>query len=162
MATFRTNRPNMAGHIFKDWLISLAIVTLPVIYSWLFPGKLFTIKDSYFYIVGAVMLAALMEKINKDRLYEIHFNNDKQQIVFLYKNLYSSPKQKVLSFYGASLEINESRSKWWRRWESITLTFLKGKREIFIINKYKDGFSVDTLRKICRTVENISLPVSEI
>src|SRR5258708_6047558 len=137
MATFKTDRPNNTGTIFKDWLITVAILSLLLIFGYLFPGMLFATKASSFYVVGAVLLASLMEGIDKDRLYEIRFDNAKQQIVFLYKSLFSGTHQKILSF-------------------------LKGKREIFMINKSKDGFSIDTLHKICQTVENISLPVFKV
>ena len=162
MTTFKTDRPSIAGYIFKDWLITVAILALPGIYGLLFPGKPFTIKESYFFIVGGVMLASLAEKINKDRLCEIKFDRDQRQIVFSYKNLFSDPKQKVLPFDNASLEINEGKPNWWRRFASLSLSFMKGKQEVFIISKYKDGFSVDTLKDILKTVENISLPVSKV
>ncbi|HEX9509791.1 MAG TPA: hypothetical protein VF939_04880 [Puia sp.] len=162
MATFKTDRPNNTGTIFKDWLITVAILSLLLIFGYLFPGMLFATKASSFYVVGAVLLASLMEGIDKDRLYEIRFDNAKQQIVFLYKSLFSGSHQKILSFYDARLEVSEGKFRWRRNLGALTLSFLKGKREIFMINKSKDGFSIDTLHKICQTVENISLPVFKV
>lgn len=149
MTIFRTDRPKNAAYIFKNWLITVATISLLVIFALLLPGKLFTVKASSFFILGVLLLSSLVEKIDKDRLYEIHFDNSKQQITFFYKSLFSGSHQKILSFYGASLEVGR-----------VSLSFWSGKTEFFRIDKNKDGFSVDTLHKIRQTVENISLPVT--
>jgi hypothetical protein len=150
MTTFKTDRRPTAGYIFKDWLIIVGIFSLAGIYGLLFPGKPFIIKESYFFIVGGSLLAGFLARMREERLYEMYFDLDKRQIVFLYKSLFSDPKQKTLSFDNARLEINESKPKWWRRAAMLTLSFREGKKEVFNISKYKDGFSIDTLREICK------------
>jgi hypothetical protein len=147
MTTFKTDRASAAGYIFKDWLTSVGIVALPAIYGLLFPGKPFIIKGSYFFIAGGALLAGLVARINEDRLYEMNFDREKRQIGFLYKRLFSDPKQKTISFDNVRLKIDEGKS--------LTLSFFEGKKQAFRISKYKDGFSNDTLREICKAVEGI-------
>ena len=150
MTTFKTDRRSIAGYAFKDWFISVGILTLAGIYGLLFPGKPFIIKDSYFFLVGGSLLAGFLARMREERLYEMYFDLDKRQIVFLYKSLFSDPKQKTLPFDNARLVMREGKAKWWRPTATLTLTFLEGKNEVFWISKYKDGFSIDTLREICK------------
>ena len=66
----------------------------------------------------------------------------------------------MLLFDVARLEIRDNRKKilsWLM--EPVTLYFLKNKKEVFEIKVGKDGYSPDTLRDICNTINELSLPV---
>lgn len=120
------------------------------------------IKDTYYWVAGALILMRIVDETGKDRLIEIHFDTDNKQVVFIYKTLFSAPRQKTLSLDNARLEITQSKSSWTWLWEPLTLYFLKNKKEVFEIKKSKDGFSVEKLREITKTVETLSLPVIKV
>jgi hypothetical protein len=113
----------------------------------------------YYELAATLLLIRIIDETSKKRLKEVRFDKDKNQIIFTYKLLLSTTKQKTLSFENARLEITESKSKKFSLWDPLTLYFLNGKKEIFEIKKSKDGFSVNTLRQITITAENLSLPI---
>ena len=92
-----------------------------------------------------------------DRLYEFQVDNHERQLVFLSKSLISKTKKTYLSFDNGRLEIEKNKSRWFKFGDPLTLYFLHNKKEVFEITKSKDGFSIDTLDKICKTVQEISL-----
>ena len=156
MTIFKTDRPNTSFAILKVWLINLLVVSLPIIYDLLFPNNI--IKDSYYFIVGAVMLTNFLMIVFTDRLFELQIDNNERQLVFLSKSLLSKTKKTFLSFDNGRLEIEKNKSRWFKIGDPLTLYFLHNKTEVFEITKSKDGFSIDTLNKICTTVQEISLP----
>ena len=101
----------------------------------------------------------IVDETSKDRLTEIRFDTENSQVIFIYKTLFSEPRQKLLPLEKARVEIAQSKSSWTWLWEPLTLYFLKNKKEVFEIKKSKDGFSVDKLKEISKTVEGLSLPI---
>lgn len=91
-----------------------------------------------------------------DRLYELQIDNAERQFVFLSKSLLSKSKKTFLSFENGRLEIEKNKLRWLKFGDPLTLYFLQNKMEVFEIKKSKDGFSIDTLNKICKTVQEIS------
>ena len=156
MIIFKPDRPNTSFAILKGWLLNLLLFSVPIIYDLLFPNNF--IKDSYYYIAGSVLLMNFLMIIFTDRLYELQIDNDERQLVFLSKSLLSKTKKTFLSFDNGRLEIEKNKSRWFKIGDLLTLYFLHNKTEVFEITKSKDGFSLDTLNKICATVQEISLP----
>ena len=156
MIIFKPDRPNTSFPILKVWLLNLLLFSVPIIYDLLFPNNF--IKDSYYYIAGSVLLMNFLMIIFTDRLFELQIDKDERQLVFLSKSLISKTKKTLLSFDNGRLKIEKNKSRWFKIGDPLTLYFLHNKTEVFEITKSKDGFSVDTLNKICKTVQEISLP----
>jgi hypothetical protein len=156
MLTYKTDWSNSL-HFFKQLFITFVIILLPILYDLLFSTTF--IKEMYYELAATLLLIRIIDETSKKRLKEVRFDKDKNQIIFTYKLLLSTTKQKTLSFENARLEITESKSKKFSLWDPLTLYFLNGKKEIFEIKKSKDGFSVNTLRQITITAENLSLPI---
>ena len=106
------------------------------------------------------MLTNLLMIVFTDRLFELQIDNNERQLVFLSKSLLSKTKKTILSFDNGRLEMDENNSRWFKIGDPLTLYFLHNKTEVFEIKKSKDGFSVATLNKICKTIQEISLPTS--
>jgi hypothetical protein len=159
MVTYKTDRPN-SYYFFKQLLTTIVIVSLPILYDLLFPTPF--IKDTYYWVAGALILMRIIDETSRDRLTEIRFDTDNKQVIFIYKTLLSAPRQKRLPLENARLEVAQSKSSWTWLWEPLTLYFLKNKKEVFEIKKSKDGFSVDKLREITKTVETLSLPITKV
>ncbi|RYZ62880.1 MAG: hypothetical protein EOO14_00900 [Chitinophagaceae bacterium] len=136
------------------------IVSLPLAYDLLF-ATAFS-KDTYYWVAATLILLRMVDETSKERLTEIRFDTENNQLLFLYKILFFAPRQKALLFEDARLEIVQTKSGWTWLWEPLTLYFLKNKKEMFEIKKSKDGFSVEKLREIIRTVENLSLPITKV
>lgn len=158
MATFKTDRPNQVNYVFREFFISIVLTAIPILIDLLFKTTL--VKEAYYFIVYPGLLMRFIININTDRLYQIIFDTDKKQIIFLYKNLLSKAKQKTLLFDNSRVEINQNKSRWTWFWEPLTVYFLKDKMEVFEIRKSKDGFSVDKLKAICKKVQELALPVT--
>lgn len=155
MITYRTGRSNSL-YFFKQLLITIVIFSLPIIYDLLFSTTF--IRESYYWVAAALILMRIIDERSKERLTEIRFNTDARQVIFIYTTLFSAPQQKTLSFDSTRVEITQSKSSWtWLR-EPLILYFLNNKKEVFELNKSKDGFSVETLKEISKTVEDLSLP----
>jgi hypothetical protein len=158
MLTYKTDRPN--SFFFRRLLTTIAIVSVPILYDLLFPTAF--IKDTYNGVSTALILMRIIDETSKDRLTEIRFDTANKQVIFIYKTLFSASLQKTLPLENARLEIVQSKSSWTWFWEPLTLYFLKNKKEVFEINKSKDGFSIDKLKEISKTVESLSLPIVKV
>ena len=159
MLTYKTDKAN-SFYFFKQLLSTVVIVSLPILYDLLFPTAF--IKDTYYWVAGALILMRIIDEAGKDRLTEIRFDTDNNQVIFIYKTLFTALRQKTLPLENARLEIAQIKSSWTWLWEPLTLYFLKNKIEVFEIKKSKDGFSVDKLKEITKTVETLSLPITKV
>jgi hypothetical protein len=110
----------------------------------------------------ALILMRIIDETSKERLTEISFDTYSKQVLFIYKTLLSAPRQKKLEFENARLEIAQNKSKWTWLTEPLALYFLNNKTEVFEIKNSKDGFSIDKLTEISKTVEKLSLPISRV
>lgn len=156
---FKTDQPH-SRYFMKGWLISAGLLSLPVLYDWIFPSTYIT--DKYYWVVGAMLILRFISEASKDRLMEICFDKEKNQILFTYKGVFSAEKQKALSLENARLEIAETQSGWTWLWEPLTLYFLHNKTEVFEIRRSKDGSSVDTLNRIAETAAAFSVPIKRL
>jgi len=154
MLIYKTDRPN-SFYSFKQLFTTVVVVLLPVFYDQLFPTGL--IKDTYNWVAGTLILMRIIDEIGKDRLVEIHFDTDKMHVIFIYKTFFILTRQKTLKFDTLLIEIVQSKSNWTWFFEPLSLYFLKDKKEVFQINKSKDGFSVEKLKEITKTIEALSL-----
>ena len=159
MLIYRTDRSHSI-YFFKQLLTNIVIVSLPIGYDLLFPTAF--ISDTYYWVAAALILMTIVVESSKDRLTEIRFDTANSQVIFIYKTLFSGPRQKLLHLKDARVEIAQSNSNWTWLWEPLTLYFLKNKTEVFEIKKSKDGFSVGKLKEIGKTVESLSLPITKV
>jgi hypothetical protein len=159
MITYKTDR-QILFYVLKRFLATAAILFLPIFFDLFFPIDF--IADTYYSIALVLMFIKIIDELAKNRLTEIRFDADCNQVIFVYKTLFILSRQKTLPFDNARLEIAQSKSSWTWLWEPLTLYFLKNKKEVFEIKKSKDGFSIDKLKKISKTVENLSLPIIKV
>jgi hypothetical protein len=153
--TFKTSRVSNRKYILFQLLPLLVIALAYPIYRSSFLNR--SVDVSYYYIISIVLVFGLFREFNRDRVIEIEFNSESQQIIFLYQKVLSSKKQKTLSFKNAKLEI-DTRYGW--RGKSLIIYFLSAKVEYFKIEKTKDGFSNETLVSIRDFANKLSLPIS--
>ncbi|WP_153796775.1 hypothetical protein [Foetidibacter luteolus] len=158
MKTFKSSRTNHFPYIIKHWLITFGIATLPVIYDQLFNSHL--IKDSYYYIVAAVLIARVYRDADTYRILQIDIDYDKQLIAFYYKTFFSGLRKRVLLFNNARLEVINKRAYNTEKQTPVKLYFFKNKLEIFEISNSKDGFSYKTIGDISTAIASIPLPAT--
>jgi hypothetical protein len=159
MVVFKTDRPNTRSFVGKRMLVVLFMLALPLVYDLIFPN---VIGNTYYAFAAAYILVRLIDAVGTDRLYQVSIDAAQQQITLFYKSLFSGAKRMILPFEKANLEINKVNPKWSWLGEPVTLYFLQGKKEVFKITKGKDGFSVDSLNLIYKTIEEIPLPVKNV
>jgi hypothetical protein len=157
MLTYKTDRQDIF-HYFKQPLLVIALILVPIFYSFVFPTPF--IKDAYFPLACGLSIIKIFDEIFKARLVELQFDEEKKQVNFIYKRMFSMVKQKVLLFSNARLEVVRNNIKIPLVVEPVTLYFLHSKKEVFEIMKSKDGFSNNTMQQISDSMENLSLPVT--
>ncbi|HEX7906267.1 MAG TPA: hypothetical protein VF487_20475 [Chitinophagaceae bacterium] len=153
---FKSSRPNNRIYILRQFIWGIVAIAIWPVYKILFSHD--SPNDSYYYIVGSVLIVTVVREVLRVRVVEIEFNSETQQIIFNFQNLFSQTRQKVLKFKFAKLEIDMHIG--WRN-DSLTIYFLSSKIEIFRVDRSKDGFSNETLRNIRDTADKLCLPISK-
>lgn len=156
MIIFKSDKPNTLFSILKEWIIDLLLVSLIISIYYIFISKNIN-KIGYYFIWVSVMVFSLLLNIITVRLYELQIDEDERQIIFLSKSLLSKTSKILLSIDNGRLEIDRNKSRWLKIGAPLTLCFLKNKMEVIKITKRKDGYSIETLNKICKTIEELSL-----
>lgn len=152
MLTYKTERTNN-NFIYKNILRTTVILLLPVFIDRLLPTPI--IKESYFWIAGAILVMRVIDELNRERVLEIRIDKENNQLLFQYKSILSAISYKIIPFNEVQIEMVKSKSDWKWLIEPITLYFLNNKKEVFKVNGSKDGFSVGKLMEINRTAKSI-------
>ncbi len=98
---------------------------------------------------------ALFGLLEEYRLFKIIFDDERREIVFLVKHTLSVRQRRTLSYDDVRLELAGSAS-------SPVLLFFSGKKLMFKVYKYKDGFSAARIDDIYTTARERSLPVKTV
>jgi hypothetical protein len=153
MLTYKTDRPNN-NFLYRNILRTIIILSLPVLVGRMLPTLI--IKDSYFWIAGALLAMRIIDELNRKRVLEIRIDKENNQLSFQYKSILSALSYKIIPLNETQIEIAQSKSDWKWLIEPFTIYFLNNKKELFTINRSKDGFSVDKLIEIYKTIESSS------
>lgn len=159
MLIYKTSRPNIVAYFIKQWLISCVILFLPTLPSYIFKGHAL---KGYYWIVVPGLIVIIIEQLNTRRLAELKIDADNGLIYFESKTIFSKKEVTTLAIKSTRLEIAKSKTNFLKILEPVTLYFLKGKEEIFKLNKSKDGFAVETLMQIAAAIENLKMPITEV
>ena len=157
MLTYKTNQQNIKRYLFYQVLSILCLILVLFVCHFAFP-KYHILKPSSFWIIGIASFIGLIVELNRERVFEISFNHDRQEMIFTYKShMFSKLKNYTLQYQIAKVEKNEDTSfiKWLKK--PLTIYFYKNKTEVFKESKKKDGFSGNVLNEIYKTCEQISL-----
>lgn len=161
MTTYTTGRPDIKRYIFYQLLGILSMFLFLLICQYALPHYQLLKKSTYL-LFGILTPLSLLLEIKKERVYEISFDDDKQQISFSYKtSAFSKLKNYNLPYELTKVEKSESSLliKWF--WPP-AIWFLKNKLEIFEVTKWKDGFSKDVLNEIYKTCVQIASTPSKL
>ncbi len=156
MNTFGTTRTYNLKDLLRETSVTILIIALifAVVLLW-FPDRLATFS----LIVPAILLVKdFYDKASRRRLQRLTFDNEKKEIVVLFKSLLSDIKQIRLSFDTARLEVVEEKGKF-KFFKPLTLYLMKEKMEVFELTSSKDRLSVDEMQDIVLTAENYAIPI---
>jgi hypothetical protein len=84
MITYTTGRPNIKRYILYEVFGVICLVLILLICQYMFP-EYRAFKNPNYLLWAIVLPSRLFFEIRKERVYEISFDHDKQQISFLYK-----------------------------------------------------------------------------
>jgi hypothetical protein len=160
MTTFKANKTDFKPVLFRSVIFIVGAWIVFGILYFIIQGHMVT--DNYYWVASVTLIISVYDTINEDRLYELSFDYESRQIYFFYKSIFSKPKQKKLSFDEARLEIVKTKPIFTKVKSLTKVYFLKRKMEVFEISESKDGFSMETIQDICKTVESIQLPVLKV
>lgn len=158
MTSFKTDRPNQFLDSIKQWIYLIGIILLILFLLSLYRSYLFNafFKTYSAFIVFIPLIASLL----KERVIEIFFNTETNQIHFYSKTVFSKPKQLSMPFSNAILETNHT--KLIVKDALHTISFQTGKTEIAKLQIEKDGFSSAKLTEICQYAAELNMIVREI
>ncbi len=156
MKTFSATQTYTFKNLF--WETSLIMLIIVIIFIgiliWL-PERLtiFTL------IVPTILLLKYFyDNASRQRLQQLTFDNEKNEVIVIFKSLISGVEQIRLSFDKARLEVVEEKGKL-KVFEPLKLYLMKEKMEIFELTKSKDSLSVDTLQDIIRAADECAIPI---
>jgi hypothetical protein len=160
MTKFKSERTNYFIPVLKGWGIFIGIICLIM----LLPPRNsnFDLNNTGLYIAVVFFLIQIVQDLAADRYYEIWIDKDNKLIEFLYRKWFASYKRKVVSFDNAKIVMTKERTGVGKLKKSWTIHVLKKKTKLFNINTYKDGFSHETLENVCKSAENLSIPITRL
>jgi hypothetical protein len=156
MLVFVTDKPYRIGNLIKQIVVEVGIYLLTYLgFHFLYPEKLD--KFPFWQTSSILIIINFIRTISTERVYEIGFNDENKQIVFFSKKLFLQPESIFLLYDVAKLQVDVNRSI--NPFSTISLLFLKSKKEILKVSKHKDGFSPEQLKQICVAAASIHLPI---
>ena len=160
MTKYISDHPNFIRPVLKGWGVFIGICILILLFSTLVLNH--NLKDTSYYVLIILFLIQVVRDLMADRLYEIRFNQDTKQIDFMYKTWFFNNKHKVLSFDTANIVLTNEKTGVLGLKNSKAIHFLNEKTMLLKINTDKDGFSNETLDKICNTAEQNLISISRV
>jgi len=156
MYTFSTPNTYRVTHLVKEVsvLIGFAVLIYIAVFIWT-PERISTFSLA---VPSMLVLMDIYDRARRHRLQQVVFDNNNCEIVLYFKSLTSPIQQKKIPFDAASIEVITQSSKW-KVFESMTLNFMKGKREVFQATKSKDGFSLEMFDEIVQMAEQYSIRI---
>lgn len=158
MTRFISDQQNIIRSVLRSWAIFIALcVAVLLILTLAFNYKL---KDTSYYVLIFLFLILVGRDLIAYRIYEIQFDQYNRQIDLFYKRWFFKNKQKSLSFDTVEIVITNERTGVFGTKYSKTIHFLNQQTLLLKVNTDKDGFSKDTLDRICTIVEQNLIPIS--
>jgi hypothetical protein len=162
MITYKSERINNGASIFKRWLVYTLVISIPVLASLLFPKLNLIDQSSQVSWIIFVVLFSIQELISlfqQDTINEISIDTDNKKLILQYYDANKGQVKKKLFFENLQVKLN--RIIWIRNADINSIYFFNGKREMFEISKYKDGFSTSSLNDISRVLESLTQPLDK-
>ena len=124
MKTFSTTRTYNLKDLLRE--TSVTIIVIAVIFAVVLLWFLERLTIFSLIVPAVLLLKDFYDKASRRRLQRLTFDNEKNEIVVLYKSLLSDIKQIRLSFDTARLEVLEEEGKF-KFFEPLTLYLVKEK-----------------------------------
>lgn len=155
MHVFKTERSNQYLYFAKRLLEAFIAISIAFLFLEIFKKHFDVI--SYCIFIGVPTLMQIRRDINEERITEIVINND-LSITYTFKTLISSLQKATLAPDNLSIEVSKGLSKTIFKIRT-TLTFLDNGKEKFKLSRYKDGFSIDSIKQICAGFIETPVPI---
>ena len=160
MIKYKSDHPNFIRPILKGWGIFIGSCILVLLFLILVLNK--KLSDTSYYVLIILFFIQVVRDLIVDRVYEIRFNQDSKQLDFIYKTWFFIEKHKVLFFSTANIVLTNEKTGIFGNKNSKAIHFLNAKTMLLKVNTDKDGFSKETLDKICQTAEHNLIPILKV
>ncbi|KAA3439526.1 hypothetical protein [Rufibacter hautae] len=104
--------------------------------------------DSYYFVVGALSLASLVDLYSKRRLHQLVFDTQRAEIIIETNTFENLLKRQTLPFRETNLQVSRPVTIFQLKETPLTLTFYHRRKEVLKINNHKDGLPPETLEEI--------------
>lgn len=142
--------------ILRRLFIQVCLGAIIILIFYVFKGH---ISEDTYWVIPAIYIVSFLKEIFQLRLLQLTFDTEKNCILFSCKKIFSKPVQKILRFETARIEEIKTMKKKNRPEKISRLYFFKNKMEVFELNKYKDGYSYETMKQIVAAAREFSIPI---
>ena len=155
MKSFQTDKKKVIKQIAIQFLIAIAILVIFFIYEFYLVKKP-KLSSFFYWLFCGLLIVQLFLELFKKRVFSILFDDDKREVVLLYKSVFSEEERKIIPYDEARIEFNPDSSilSWVKK--SATLSFLKRKTEFCSLSSKKDGFSYEQFTEILDKAKTIT------
>ena len=154
MTWYKSHRHNDFRYIFRQWLITTLLVFIPIFIDIIFPQVNFINRSNWYVIISVLSITTLIRLCQEDRVNEIIVDPEFREITFKYYDINEGQVWKSYPFEQIRLQISKNKMPW--VFEPVNICFFIGRSEIMSVSKSKDGFSVQVLESLSRTLEDLT------
>lgn len=154
--TYNPEKRITAIIVLKRFFIEVLLGAIIILIFYLFKKN---ISENTYWVISPIYILSFLRETYQLRLLELTFDTEKNCILFTCKKTFSKPVQKILRFETAKIEEVKTMKKKNRPEKISRLYFFKNKMEVFELNKYKDGYSYETMKQIADAARVLSIPI---
>jgi hypothetical protein len=166
MNWFKSQRHNNFRYIVREWAITTLTISAPLLLDILMPELDLVNRSYWYYFIPAFSFFRFIGLCQLDRVNEIVIDTNLREVSFKYYDINEGEVWKSYPFETLRLKISPNKLNWLSNkmswlFEPLTIYFLKGRQEVMSISKSKDGFSMETLESLKRTLEELTSTIKK-
>lgn len=146
MIIFTTDEPLTNRKFFLSLIPQLVFLLIMSVILYFYSGE--EKRITAYMLYGIIILANVIGLLQLDKLEEIRFDEEKQELHFYSKSYFSKLRKLKTSFEGLTVKQQKG-----------FLKIKKGRRKVFTVDRNDDSFSEEKLNRIVATFQANNIPV---
>ena len=146
MIIFTTDEPLTNRKFFLSLIPQLVFLLIMSVILYFYSGE--EKRITAYMLYGIIILANVIGLLQLDKLEEIRFDEEKQELHFYSKSYFSKLRKLKTSFEGLTVKQQKD-----------FLKIKKGRRKVFTLDRNDDSFSEEKLNRIIAAFQANNIPV---
>lgn len=146
MIIFTTDEPLTNRKFFLSLIPQLVFLLIMSVILYFYSGE--EKRITAYMLYGIIILANVIGLLQLDKLEEIRFDEEKQELHFYSKSYFSKLRKLKTSFAGLTVKQQKD-----------FLKIKKGRRKVFTVDRNDDSFSEEKLNRIIAAFQANNIPV---